>query len=54
MQVDLRYPPTKVFFFQTSTGFFPLLFKYHVVSQHQSDDYIDEDGFTDMVELIVL
>ena len=52
MQVDLKISPAKVFFFQTSTIFFPLLFKYHVAFQDQSEDYIGEDDIIDMNEVI--
>ena len=49
MQLDLRISHV---FFQSSTVFFPPFFKYHVVSQVQSEDYIGEDDIIDMTEVI--
>ena len=53
MQMDLKILPTKLFFFKTSTVFFPPLFKYHVIFQDQSEDCIDEDDIIDIAEVIV-
>ena len=53
MQLDLRIPPTKIFFFQTRAVFFPPFFKYHVVFQDQLEGYTDEDEIIDMIEVIV-
>ena len=41
MQLDLRIPHED--FFQSSTVLFPPFFKYHVVFQDQSEDYIGEE-----------
>ena len=47
MQVDLRIPPTKIFF-KTSTVLFPPFLKYHIVFQDQSKDYIRKDDIIDI------
>ena len=54
MQVNLKIPPTKIFSFQTKTVFFAPYFKYDVVFQDHSEDYIGENDIIDMIEVIVL
>ena len=51
--MNLTILPTKAFFFQSSTVFFATDFKYHVVFQDQSKDYIDKDDTIDIIEVIV-
>ena len=41
MQVDLRIPPTKDFFFKLAVFFSPF-FKYNVVFEDPSKDYISD------------
>ena len=53
MQLHLRIPLTKIFFFQASAVFFSPFLNYHVVFQDQSEDYIGEDEIIDMIEVIV-
>ena len=50
MQVDLRIPPTKAFFFQTSAVFFPSFLKCYAIFQDQSEDCIGEDETVDIIE----
>ena len=54
MQLLLRIPPTKFFFFQTSPAFFPPFFEYHVVFQHQSEDYIGPDEIIYIIQVFLL
>ena len=52
MQVELRIPLTKVFFFfQTSTAPFPSFFEYHVIFQDQSKGEYDIIGMTELILL---
>ena len=50
MQVSLH----GVFFYHKLAMFFPLFFKYHVVFQDQSEDYICKDDIFYIIEVIAL
>ena len=54
MQVNLRIPPTKVFFFQTSKMFLPPFYQNHVVFQYPPEAYIGENEIIVMIEVIVI
>ena len=54
MQVDLRLHLQSFFFFQTSTVFFPPVFKYHIVFQDQSKDYVGKYFIIEMIKVIVI
>ena len=53
--MDLRIPPSKVFFFfQTSTVFFSPFLKYNVIFPNQSRDYKSEYDIIGLTKLISL